>query len=121
MPSRCAMPCLKPGCPNLRRPPARYCDEHKDIAKTEYPRRHPEHQAMYNTKRWKDLRKWWLSGHPLCVLCEGIASVCDHKTPHKGNEELFYSVDNLQNLCREDHNKKTGKEFSWGRAGDKKY
>ena len=121
MPYRALKPCSKTNCRALVKVGTKYCPEHHIPLEKEYPRRHPEHQAMYNAKRWKDLRRWWLTSHPLCVLCEGIASVCDHKTPHKGDDLLFYDVNNLQSLCRECHNTKTGKEFSWGRAGDKKY
>ena len=31
------------------------------------------------------------------------ATVVDHKTPHKGDESLFFDPDNLQSLCKLHH------------------
>ncbi len=118
MPSRCAMPCLKSGCPNLRQPPNRYCDEHKDLAKTEYPRKHPELNKIYSTKRWKDYRKMYLSEHPLCVNyveCGEVATVVHHIKDSMGNDELFWDSNNHEAMCAECHNKHTAKTKGWGK------
>ena len=45
-----------------------------------------------------------LREQPLCVECQKIgrltvATVLDHITPHKGDMDLFYRRDNLQQLC----------------------
>ena len=118
MPRRCAMPCLKPGCPSLRQPPDRYCDEHKDLSKKEYPRKHPELNKIYSTKRWMDYRKMYLAEHPLCVNydeCHNVATVVHHKKDHGGDPALFFSIDNLQSLCKRHHDEITGTTKGWGR------
>jgi len=38
------------------------------------------------------------------------ATVVDHIEPHKGDEELFYDINNLQSLCKSCHDRKTAKE-----------
>jgi len=57
------------------------------------------------------LRQWQLDNHPLCSCphCqEGkvrvrAALVVDHKSPHKGDLDLFYDPDNLQSYAKECH------------------
>lgn len=62
----------------------------------------------YNS-RWRKARKTYLSSHPLCVMCQAegrvtAATVVDHITPHKGDQELFWNTDNWQSLCAPHHN-----------------
>jgi 5-methylcytosine-specific restriction protein A len=46
-------------------------------------------------------------------------TVVDHIKPHKGDEELFYDINNLQPLCKCCHDRKTAKEDSrWGQKGE---
>ena len=64
-------------------------------------------ERWYWTPRWRALRKAHLRRHPLCVQCErqGVvtpATVCDHITPHKGDELLFWSGP-FQSLCASCH------------------
>lgn len=68
---------------------------------------HKEYQYLYQSRRWKALRKQQLNKHPLCKICkeEGRltpATVADHIIPHKGNEALFFTT-NLQSLCKHHH------------------
>lgn len=70
---------------------------------SESPWRH-----RYNTARWIKRRLVHLSAHPLCEYCRrrGIvraATVVDHKTPHKGDERLFFDESNWQSLCKDCH------------------
>lgn len=65
-------------------------------------------RAWYGTKRWRLIREAQLSAHPLCVMCledevVEAATVCDHVTPHRGSEELFWSGP-FQSLCAHHHN-----------------
>ncbi|NMA84113.1 MAG: HNH endonuclease [Epulopiscium sp.] len=41
---------------------------------------------------------------------ENIIVAVDHIKPHKGNEDLFYDINNLQSLCKSCHDRKTAKE-----------
>jgi 5-methylcytosine-specific restriction enzyme A len=38
------------------------------------------------------------------------ATVVDHKTPHRGNQELFWDENGWQSLCTLHHNQKTASE-----------
>ena len=77
-------------------------------------------QRKYRTQRWRRLRKQHLQSFPLCVTCnaQGLtvaAQVVDHIKPWRGDENLFYDVENLQSLCHRCHNRKSAKEL--GRKG----
>jgi 5-methylcytosine-specific restriction protein A len=63
---------------------------------------------LYNSTRWIKGRLLHLAKHPLCEYCKkrGIvkaAKVVDHKTPHRGDEQLFFDESNWQSLCKECH------------------
>lgn len=58
--------------------------------------------------RWQRARKRFLFAHPLCCMCEKagrveLATVVDHRTPHRGNQDLFWNEDNWQGLCAPCH------------------
>ncbi|HEU4986875.1 MAG TPA: HNH endonuclease signature motif containing protein [Rhizobiaceae bacterium] len=67
-------------------------------------------RAWYKTARWQKLR-WSILVRDLftCQRCKRVASGkgeahVDHIRPHRGNETLFWSADNLQCLCAPCHN-----------------
>ena len=50
----------------------------------------------------------FLRAHPLCAMCDKVgiitaATVVDHITPHDGNYDLFWDMDNWQPLCASCH------------------
>ena len=58
--------------------------------------------------RWQKARRFHLSAHPLCVMCEAegrvtAATVVDHIIPHRGDELLFWDRKNWQSLCKRHH------------------
>jgi 5-methylcytosine-specific restriction protein A len=60
------------------------------------------------TYRWQQARKRHLDLHPLCVMCEAdgrvaLATVVDHREPHRGDLVLFWNPDNWQALCKRCH------------------
>ena len=62
---------------------------------------------LYNTTRWRKRRAEHLQYNPLCVMCieEGktrLGSIADHKTPHRGDLDLFFEGE-LQTLCPSHH------------------
>jgi len=64
--------------------------------------------SLYSTAAWKKLRKAQLQAKPWCAFCFQLeiktpATVVDHKTPHKGNQVLFFDPLNLQSLCKTCH------------------
>lgn len=62
----------------------------------------------YHTTRWRAMRARQLQKEPFCAFCAEdnrvvVATVADHKTPHRGNALLFWAPCNLQSLCAECH------------------
>lgn len=121
MPSRPRKPCSFPNCPELTN--ERYCEKHKKAIESEYAKTSRPFKYLYNTGRWKTLRKQFLQNYPLCEECKAkgtvkAAVVVDHIKPHKGDERLFWDESNWQALCKECHDRKTAKEDGrWGRKG----
>ena len=67
-----------------------------------------EYHHLYNTHRWRKIRKAHMDANPTCVMCEAdgkitLARICDHITPHRGDINLFYGGA-LQSLCFTHHN-----------------
>ena len=119
-PTKPKKPCAFRGCPELTN--ERYCDKHKKMIDSEYNRTSRAFIYLYNTSRWKILRKQFLREHPLCEECKknGVvkaATIVDHIKAHKGDEKLFWDQNNWQALCKHHHDQKTVKED--GRFGDK--
>ena len=106
-------PCAFPLCGKLTH--KLYCDEHDNY-------RPSKHASLYNAE-WRKRRANYLLRYPFCVDPEHrhkkrkvLANVVDHKTAHKGNEELFWDESNWQSMCTSCHNRKTAKydRGSWG-------
>lgn len=60
---------------------------------------------------WQQARLRFLQANPLCVMCQAMkpprvtaANVVNHKTPHRGDQELFWSEENWEPLCFTHHN-----------------
>ena len=88
--------------------------------------------------KWQKAREAYLKERPFCVYClraavipastmleemqgcisKGIAfpyaQVVDHKTPHRGDERLFWDRENWQGLCFKHHNQDKQREESRG-------
>lgn len=69
--------------------------------------------------KWQKARERYLSAHPLCCYCEKegrvtVATVVDHKTPHRGDMNLFWSESNWQPLCKPCHDSVKQKEEAKG-------
>ncbi len=59
--------------------------------------------------RWRRLRALFLRANPACVFCKErgrieLATVVDHKIPHRGDMDLFWDQTNWQSLCATCHN-----------------
>lgn len=87
----------------------RYLQEQR---KRMHAMRDPVVTAMYESEAWQVLRaqvrrdalgrcQW-----PGCRV-EGLC--VDHREPHRGNRELFFSRANLWFLCKSHHDKKTAR------------
>jgi 5-methylcytosine-specific restriction protein A len=70
----------------------------------------PTRDSLYG-RRWKKASRAFLVEHPLCqcpACQEGsvrvrAATVVDHKTPHRGDIELFWDPLNWQALAKDCH------------------
>lgn len=72
--------------------------------------RDPRYQSLLNSKRWRELRAWYLNEHPLCERCQAkglVRAAVDvhHKVPIESGmsdremEALAFNRHNLQALC----------------------
>ncbi len=82
-------------------------------------------RRLYDTARWRAMRKSFLNSHPLCALCEKInrdtaANTVDHIKPHHGDPIFFWDWDNLQSLCSVCHDsvKKQQEHYGYSPACD---
>lgn len=121
MPDKPARPCPHPGCGVLTT--GGRCDKHK---KQKWKENRSDN-AIYNNTRWVKFRAMWLRRHPLCGDRESVrspehsictesgravaATVVDHIKPHRGDLSLVYDEANLQSLCKDCHDRKTGQEM----------
>lgn len=108
MPYRSNVPCKHPGCAALIPYSQMYCDEHKQLHKSD---RAYASERGYGSK-WQRERRKFLESNPFCVKCyeEGhitMATVVDHIKPHRGDRKLFWDRGNWQPLCEHHHNVKT--------------
>ena len=67
-----------------------------------------QYNHLYNTTRWRKLRRYILAHQSRCELCRKAgritpATIVDHIKPHRGDIELFYNMDNLQAICKWHH------------------
>jgi len=81
-------------------------------------RQSPNRDALYG-REWKRRARAFLRRHPICAYCEeagrlNAASVVDHKTPHKGDADLFWNEANWQPLCAPCHDSIKSREERTG-------
>ena len=65
--------------------------------------------------KWQKAREQFLRENPLCVMCEAeglvvVATVVDHKVPHRGDQKLFWRRSNWQPLCATHHSRDKQRE-----------
>ena len=72
------------------------------------------YHSILGSRRWRNFRRWYLSAHPLCEICEEegrtrAAQEVHHIIPvqtartREGMERLAFDFYNLQSLCHECH------------------
>jgi 5-methylcytosine-specific restriction protein A len=107
--------CRSPGCSALLDEPG-YCAKHKrkpeDKPKA-FETANRFNENLYNTSRWKKLRKEHLKDNACCAACGSSSGLAiDHIVRPLGNEELFFNPGNLQTLCASCHRLKTAMEIN---------
>ena len=122
MPTAAPKPCLRPLCAAYAVPGRAYCASHLPAVNVERrtftdANRENSHRRGYNGK-WEKARRTFLAHRPQCAghgtlkgLCDQPATVVDHIVPHRGNQALFWDVENnWQPLCQTCHNRKSAAE-----------
>ena len=66
-----------------------------------------EYRRLYDSYKWRKLKRHQLRAHPLCAKCAAkgkvtAAGVVHHTVPHKGDLTLFY-LGQLESLCAHCH------------------
>lgn len=88
-------------CPHPRCFNAKPCSVHTASTKSPY------------TYRWQQARKRFLREHPTCEYCKPrvtLATVVDHRIPHRGDTQLFWDQRNWMASCKACHDRKTATE-----------
>lgn len=97
-------PCKQPRCPELVE--RGFCTDHRGIHR---PKR--VGSSVYNSKRWKLLRRKKLAQDPICQECGSeLATEVDHIVGIAERPDLAYAINNLRSLCKADHSAKTNAE-----------
>ena len=114
MPSRSYKPCKYCNVATLNK--SRYCDNHEYIPqsreaerKAKFEKTRPNATERGYDNRWRKYRAKFIKDHPVCNNCGMPAKVVDHIQAHKGNEHLFWDVNNHQALCLSCHSRKTAR------------
>lgn len=113
--------CKEFGCVEFALPGKSRCAEHWRAMENDRKREsrarngRGDHQRLYRTRRWAELRKRKLRDQPLCEECLRFnvtkgAEVVDHVVPHRGDMALMYDYENLESLCKSCHDSKTARE-----------
>lgn len=116
MPSAAPRPCTYPGCGQLVSDGTGRCSKHA-AQRLQDRHRGSSTQRGYGY-RWQQASKGYLAQHPLCQCPEcdegrkrlRLASVVDHKIPHRGDMNLFWDRSNWQAMDKACHDKKTATE-----------
>ncbi len=100
--------CVEPLCPKLIESPASRCTPHQRIRDMRY--RDPRGRKVYQSPRWKGMRRAVLRDNPWCQECGlEVATEVDHVVSmHDGGHP--FERTNLQSLCKKCHSRKTGRE-----------
>ena len=115
MPVLPAKPCTHPGCPALTHD--RLCSRHTSLSRRQFDKQRGNSADRGYDRRWRISRKNYLVDHPWCEcpLHAGkadspLATVVDHRIPHRGDKSLFWDKSNWQAMGKECHDRKTATE-----------
>ena len=71
--------------------------------KARFDKTRPNSSQRGYTGTWEKASKAFLRRNPRCAFCGGWADLVDHKTPHRGDQGLFWDRNNWQPLCTPCH------------------
>lgn len=103
--------CKFSGCNNYALDGKSYCKEHY-IPSKPFAKASRRNETLYQSSRWKTLRKQHLEKYNYCVMCGATTDLTvDHIIAPRGNSEFFFNAQNLQTLCKSCHRFKTALEI----------
>jgi 5-methylcytosine-specific restriction protein A len=105
--------CNSPGCNRLIDHGSRYCDEHTRPPTIPFKNAVRTNGLLYNTTRWRKLRKIIIEESPFCSMCGATETELEvhHAIPPRGNEDLFFDKNNLVVVCSDCHRVVTNREI----------
>ncbi|ODT57540.1 MULTISPECIES: HNH endonuclease [Paracoccus] len=71
--------------------------------KARFDKTRPNSSQRGYDREWAKARAAFLRQHPYCVACGAPASLVDHKTPHRGDQTIFWDKSRWQSLCTPCH------------------
>ena len=71
--------------------------------KARFDKTRPNSSQRGYSREWEKARRLFLSIHPYCVRCGAVAKIVDHKTPHRGDQAIFWDKSRWQSLCTPCH------------------
>lgn len=81
-----------------------------------------DNNEFYNSTKWRRFARFYKDNNPLCVHCDrdglvGPADVADHIVRIEDGGDKWIE-NNIQSLCNQHHNSKSGRESSVKYKGD---
>ncbi|WP_159981905.1 MULTISPECIES: HNH endonuclease signature motif containing protein [unclassified Novosphingobium] len=69
--------------------------------------------------KWQKARETFIAANPLCVRCDDkglttVATVVNHRVPHKGDLKLFWDRKNWEAVCKPCHDGEIQREERTG-------
>lgn len=91
-----------------------YCNRHKQYERTPYKNASNPNKNLYNSHQWRALRKEVLElDKNVCSKCGSNYKLSVHHIiPPRGDETLFFALDNCITLCMTCHRIITAKEIA---------
>ncbi len=102
------MPGIKYHCPVCVAEHPRYTPCPRARKRRSAVEQRPEWRKLYGTGWWRRVRLQVLERQPFCK-CGEPATEVDHIIPHRGDEDKFRDVKNLQGMCKPCHSAKTAR------------
>jgi len=104
--------CNEAGCNALIDSGSTYCQKHIKAPRVPFQNATRSNDGLYNTTRWRKLRKKILSETPYCIRCGADSGLeIHHKVAPRGDVELFYEESNCVPVCRACHRRFTAREI----------
>lgn len=107
--------CAEPGCPEVVK--TTYCDDCRRTKDRTFKAAAPERRKVYESKRWRAIRRRILRRDPFCVCdrdccpngCQELSTVVDHVIDIVAGGAPF-ELANLRGMAKRCHDRKTARD-----------